>query len=1035
VTPDPSPVAGLDLSALVERLRLAGFRVDTRQYLTAHELLLALAAGGTPPSNEPETLAARLGPIFCTSPEEQAKFLDEVRRWRKGAPGAPGVTPRPKPAPPPFPQPLEREPFERWRRARWWQRAVLVLAPIAIVATALTAWYYVPITIPGRVQLQLSSGELVPPSPALPVRLQRDGSVFTMNGDGAFALKVARARAVTLRATLAGFQPVTRHVTGSTPEEAQITLMPEVARRPEPPGPVSTVTQPDPVGVVLAGESSGRAIRWDWVAASTFATAVLAYLFLRTWDRLRRRLALRQLPLHGEPEMVTLGVPPTPILPAAEADLNRVAVALRRPREGSILDLDVPQTVDVTARSGGFFEPRFSARRSMPEYVALVSRRRAEDHQARVFDVLLTHFSAEDVVVDTYSFGEDPRVCVSVATGQAFSLHDVLERHHRATLVVCGETSCAFNRVTGRLLPWVETIPAHVDRIFLTTEAPDRWTDREFELERAGFTVLPANDAGWRVLADPDGRPAAERLFPAPYTRGFPALIGSDELRWLDRNDPPSETVARLLKELKGFLGADGFMWMSACAVYPEISWALSLRVRGDAPAAALPSLGRLPWFRHAFMPRWLRVALIASIPLAFEQRLRRELETLLEDLSRRPTPSGAGSRLQIGRWIGPMDLLTAQVSGSPLQDQVFLGFMTGAHHPLSFRVTRALAGLFKKSPEAFADDRADETTKRPFVSRLIGHLRWWSVLNRRTAHAAAAAAIAAIALVPFTRLLAVAEVTGSNEEIWFIEIPRGPTMIGAPPNTIVVNLREFFIGRTEVTVAQYQACVNAGACTRGKEAAGEAPDWPVNDVNWDEAMQFCRWLDARLRADTNATGAIADALQARRGDGIRWEVTLPTGPEWEKAATSGDGRQYPWGNTLDAARANDQDARILRRTAVGSFPRGASPYGALDMAGNVQEWTRTARTQRPEGDRSDAGAVYPDVTSETRRAIRGGAFDSPMDTLRASTFYLADAKTRSTDIGFRVAIAPVSAPPLPPVQQRRSLAREPAPSPTPQPR
>jgi formylglycine-generating enzyme required for sulfatase activity len=604
-------------------------------------------------------------------------------------------------------------------------------------------------------------------------------------------------------------------------------------------------------------------------------------------------------------------------------------------------------------------------------------------------------------------------VCVSDATAQPFQLRDVLERHHRATLVVCGDTLCAFDRVTGRLLPWLDTIPAHVERVFLTTEPPDRWTEREFELERAGFAVLPANQAGWRVLADPDGRPAAERLFPAPYTRGFPTLIGGDELRWLDRNDPPAETVERLLKELKGYLGADGFMWMSACAVYPEISWALSLRVRGDAPVAMLPSLGRLPWFRHAFMPRWLREALIARIPAAIEQRLRTGLETLLEELARRPTPSHAGSRLHIGRWIGPMDFVAATVPGSPLQDQVFLGFMTGGHHPLSFRVTRALTGLFKKRPESFADDRTDETRKRSFVSRLVGRLRLWSLRNRRTAHAAAAVVIGAIAVMPFTRLLAVAEVTGSNEVIWFVEVPRGPITIGTPPNTPVVNLREFFIGRTEVTVAQYQACVAAGACTRGTDVGNESPDWPVNEVSWDEAMQFCRWLDARLRADASATGAIADALQARRGDGIRWEVTLPSGPEWEKAATAGDGRQYPWGNALDAARANDEAARIFRRTAVGSFPLGASPYGALDMAGNVQEWTRTARTQRSEGDQSDTGAVYPDVTSETRRAIRGGAFDSPAGALRASVFSLADAKTRSGDIGFRVAIAPVSAPPL----------------------
>ena len=71
----------LDLSALVERLRLAGFRIDTRQYLTAHELLLALAATGVQLDDDPDRLVSHLGPIFSTSVHEQDLFADEVRHW------------------------------------------------------------------------------------------------------------------------------------------------------------------------------------------------------------------------------------------------------------------------------------------------------------------------------------------------------------------------------------------------------------------------------------------------------------------------------------------------------------------------------------------------------------------------------------------------------------------------------------------------------------------------------------------------------------------------------------------------------------------------------------------------------------------------------------------------------------------------------------------------------------------------------------------------------------------------------------------
>jgi formylglycine-generating enzyme required for sulfatase activity len=1017
---DPEKPA-LDLALLVERLRDANFRIDTRQYLTAHDLLFSMAASGTLLDDDVDRLASCLGPIFCTSPDEQARFRQEVERWRRGtATARDTATPKPQPVPPP--PPSSPSPFQRWRRARWWQCAAVVAIGIAIVTALLTAWYYIPVTVRGRVQVQLSSGEIVAPSAApASLQLRSDNGSLKVDANGAFSLTVARARSVAVQVTLEGFQPVTREIAGSTTaDDALITLVPETGRLPSGPVPDRQAT-PDPIGVIPSGQTSRRGVRWSAVAFGAMATAVVGFVLLWLWAQLRHRLALKRLPVHGDPESVTLAVVDTPILPASEPALNRVAIALRRPREGTVLDLDVPATVNFTARSAGFLGPVFSTRRAMPEYVVLVSRRQADDHQARVFGALFSYFGAQDVVVDTYSFSEDPRVCVFDATGQSFLLRDVIERHHRATLIVCGETQCAFNRVSGRLATWIETIPAHVERVFLTPEAPDRWTDREYTLGRAGFLVLPANDAGWQVLADPDGRPAAERLFPAPYTRGFPPMVGTDERRWLDRNDPPPGEIERLLRGLQGFLGPDGFVWMCACAVYPEISWALTLRLRGETSPGLLMPLGRLPWFRHAFMPPWLRSALVARIPEPVEDRLRKELEGLLADLARQSDHGKSGSALQIGRWVGPIDLMMAPPPGSPLHDHVFLGFMTGGHHPLSLEVPRALKRLFSRQPAAFSDDRPAARSGPPLLARLVGALRLWSALHRAAAHAVAACAIALLMIFPLTHLLALDEISGVDEAMWFVEIPEGPIALGQSASN-TVNLRAFFISRTEVTAGQYQACVAAGACTGGTIArnlplgsAGEAPDWPVRNVTWEEALQYCKWLEAKLRARTGATGAIVDALQGRRGGGP-WQVTLPSEPEWEKAATGGDGRRYPWGNDLDAFRTNDQAARYGQPTAVGSFPRGASPLGVMDMAGNVQEWTRTAATPQYAADRYaiDDGRENLDPASAAARAVRGGAFDSPGEALLSTARYVTAASTRASDLGFRVVISPIGASPLP---------------------
>jgi len=94
-------------------------------------------------------------------------------------------------------------------------------------------------------------------------------------------------------------------------------------------------------------------------------------------------------------------------------------------------------------------------------------------------------------------------------------------------------------------------------------------------------------------------------------------------------------------------------------------------------------------------------------------------------------------------------------------------------------------------------------------------------------------------------------------------------------------------------------------------------PDHPVTRISWKAALAYAAWL-------TQVTGE-------------PWR--LPTEEEWEKAARGTDGRSYPWGNTWDPSRANTEESGPGDTTPVGAYPTGASPYGALDMAGNVNEW------------------------------------------------------------------------------------------------
>ena len=255
-----------------------------------------------------------------------------------------------------------------------------------------------------------------------------------------------------------------------------------------------------------------------------------------------------------------------------------------------------------------------------------------------------------------------------------------------------------------------------------------------------------------------------------------------------------------------------------------------------------------------------------------------------------------------------------------------------------------------------------------------------------------------------------------------FVRIPAGEFLMGSadaekeayadekPQHR--VRLEEYWMGKTPVTVAQFAAFVDASNYRTTAEEKGsgwawngseflETPlaDWqhprgvkssaagkethPVTQVSWEDARAFCEWVSQK-------TGR---------------KVRLPSEAEWEKAARGLDGRIYPWGNQSPDAQRCNFNMNVTDTTPVGKYsPLGDSPYGCVDMAGNVWEWTNSLWKGYP----YQAGDGREDLKAGGSRVGRGGSFNYNRRRMRSADHSNRNPGNRNFLVGFRVCVSSI---------------------------
>ena len=238
----------------------------------------------------------------------------------------------------------------------------------------------------------------------------------------------------------------------------------------------------------------------------------------------------------------------------------------------------------------------------------------------------------------------------------------------------------------------------------------------------------------------------------------------------------------------------------------------------------------------------------------------------------------------------------------------------------------------------------------------------------------------------------------GRWEELGLVKVPAGEFLIGEEP-CHSLYLPAFYIGRGPVTVESFRKFLSDSGHPlegeKGLDTWNKSSEHPVVMVSWHDALAFAEWHG----------------------------FSLPSEAEWEKAARGTEGREYPWGNEWRNGLANTKEhwtaggrwllpwrrrSRNAQTTPVGQFsPQGDSPYGCVDMAGNVWEWTRSLYRDYPY-DPAD-GRESREAPEDAPRVLRGGACYDGATVVRCAVRNWYDPAYRDWFIGFRVVLLPFS--------------------------
>ncbi|MFN0304547.1 MAG: hypothetical protein ACKVQU_29790, partial [Burkholderiales bacterium] len=430
------------------------------------------------------------------------------------------------------------------------------------------------------------------------------------------------------------------------------------------------------------------AVAWTLPRIAIVGLGGVAFLGFAAWlvaQRLRKRY-LQQLRTNEEVDERIFHDKTGSTIVLAPTLARPVSRMLRQRSAGLRSDLDLPATVRETVKRAGAFTPRFRLRSQTPEYVALVERVAQADHQAAFHQALVHALKEQGVAIDLFYFDGSPAFgCwpeTKVKDGwlqrDKISIDDLSARYEGHRLLVFGGAQAAFVSATNAPARWARSLNLFPLRAWFSPHPVQSWGEHEARIDELGFLVLPSHPEALHTLAEWLSSDRAALQLDPSWPALYPALLRDDALNWGARRiAPPDDVVEELCYQLRAYLGPVRYQWLAGCAIFPAVSWPLTLSLgaefeRNDAELVrGAAALGALPWFRYAYMPGWLRAVLVRTLPLEQDRALRERIEKRLTEV----VVGGAGDEVLSASTRRKLNAWVSRARGLA-RDVVFVDFL-----------------------------------------------------------------------------------------------------------------------------------------------------------------------------------------------------------------------------------------------------------------------------------------------------------------------------------------------------------------------